>query len=266
MSSIISFIVEGYNKRTIIFTLAKRHFLQQFFGSALGFFWAFVEPILFTAILYTVFTIGLRANPTTNIPFSVYLISGITAWIFFASTLTNSTNSISQYSYLVNNLGFNSIYLPIISITGNLFPHMFFVFLAIIVAWIEGYAPSIYILQILYYLFCLSVLVLGLAWITSSTNLFIKDISKLVALITQFGFWLTPIFWNISMIPEGLQWIVKLNPVYYIVRGYRESIAQGIPFWNHPEDTIYFWLVTIAILLAGKYLFNKLEPHFGDVI
>ena len=115
-------------------------------------------------------------------------------------------------------------------------------------------------------MFAMSVLLLGFAWLTSSTNLFVKDISKLVSLIVQLGFWLTPVIWNISVVPEKFQWIIKMNPIYYIVRGYRESLIENIPFWAHPFDTLYFWLATMFFLLAGIKVFNKLEPHFGDVI
>lgn len=266
MYKIIYFLIEIYNKRTVIFSLAKRNVQQQYFGSALGFFWAFIEPLIFIGILYFVFTIGLRAGSVSSMPFSVYLITGITAWLFFANTLNGSPNAIAKYSYLVNNLGLKSSYLPLINIVGNLLPHMLFVVLAILVAWAQGYPPSLYTLQIFYYLFAMSVLLLGLAWLTSSTNLFVKDVSRFVSLITQFGFWLTPIFWNISIVPEKFHWLIKLNPVYYIVTGYRESIVEKIPFWDHPADTLYFWLVTVTILLAGIIIFNKLEPHFGDVI
>lgn len=266
MKIINDFLIEGYNKRSIILSLAKRNFRQQYFGSAIGFFWAFIEPLIFIGILYFVFSFGLRAGSDSGMPFSVYLISGIIAWLYFANTLQGSSNSISQHSYLVNILGFRNSFLPIINILGNIIPHTFFIILAISVAWLQGFSPSLYTLQVFYYLFAMSILLLGLAWFTSSTNLFVKDVSKLVSLVIQFGFWLTPVFWNISMVPERFQWIIKMNPMYYIIRGYRESLIEKIPFWAHPIDTLYFWLVAILILFAGIAVFNRLEPHFGDVI
>jgi ABC-type polysaccharide/polyol phosphate export permease len=255
-----------YKKSMVILSLAKRSFHQQYFGSALGFFWAFIEPLLYIGILYTVFTVGLKASPNSGIPFAVYLLTGMSAWLYFYKTLNASSSTVSQYSYLVNNVDFKTSYLPIINIAGNLIPHFLFVALSILVAWLHNYAPSVYTLQVFYYLFAMSTLLLGLSWLTSSTNLFVKDISKIVSLVTQFGFWLTPIFWNISMIPDEYQWIVKLNPAYYIVRGYRDSLVEKIPFWAHLTDTLYFWGFTAIILFAGITIFKRLEPHFGDVI
>ena len=69
----------------------------------------------------------------------------------------------------------------------------------------------------------------------------------MVSIIIQFGFWLTPVFWNIKMIPEAYRWVIKLNPIYYIVNGYRDSFVYKIPFWEHPYETLYFWGFTLFI-------------------
>lgn len=266
MIAIKRFLHELYDNRSVILSLAKRNFHQKYFGSAFGFFWAFIEPLMFIGILYAVFTFGLRVSLVSDTPFAVYLISGFVAWLYFANTLSTSSDTIAEYSYLVNNLGFRNSFLPIINIVGNLIPQMFLLVLAILVAWMHGFKPSFYTLQVLYYLFSMSVLLLGLSWLTSSTNLFVKDVAKLVGLIVQFGFWLTPVFWNASIVPERFQWLIKINPVFYIVRGYRESLIFEIPFWSHPADTLYFWIVTSLLLVAGISVYKKLEPHFGDVL
>ena len=112
----------------------------------------------------------------------------------------------------------------------------------------------------------MSMLLIGIGWITSSTSIFVRDVSNVVAVVTQFGFWLTPIFWNIGMIPERFRWIIELNPVFYLVRGYRDSIVAQIPFWERGDDTIYFWAVTITLLLVGSRVYRGLRPHFAEVI
>ena len=91
MNTVKQFLIEGYDKRAIILSLARRNFQQQYFGSALGFFWAFIEPLIYTGILYAVFTIGLRVGSVSSMPFAVYLITGITAWLYFANTLNGSS-------------------------------------------------------------------------------------------------------------------------------------------------------------------------------
>jgi len=260
------FLLDIYVKRAIIYELAKRDFQQQYMGSYLGFLWSFLQPLIFILILYMVFQFGFRAGSTTDIPFAVYLISGIIPWMYFSGNLGVTSNVLREYAYLIHNLEFRNSVLPIVKILSAIVPHFFFLLFAVMIAWIHGFAPSVYTLQSFYYLFAMIVLLLGLGWMTSSTNLFVSDVSKIVSIITQFGFWMTPIFWNINMIPQKYQLIIKLNPVFYIVRGYRDSLIYNIPFWHYPMETIYFWCVNLFVLFFGITIFGKLRPHFSEVI
>uniref|UniRef100_A0AAE9TKJ9 ABC transporter permease n=1 Tax=Paenibacillus polymyxa TaxID=1406 RepID=A0AAE9TKJ9_PAEPO len=131
---------------------------------------------------------------------------------------------------------------------------------------IYGFQPNIYYLQIPYFLICMIALLLGLSWITSSLVIFLKDVGQVVSMILQFGFWLTPIFYSLTAIPEKYQFLIKLNPLYYIIEGYRGIFLYHYWFWERPQQTLYFWLVTFIFLLIGYYLFKKLRPHFADVI
>ena len=129
-----------------------------------------------------------------------------------------------------------------------------------------GYMPQLHWIQIIYYLFATVVLLLGLSWITSSVVVFFRDMGQFIAMIIQFGFWLTPIFWNMNMVPDKYHWIIQLNPIVYIVEGYRNSMIYHKWFWEESSMTIYFWIVTIAIFIIGGLTFKKLRPHFADVI
>ena len=87
-----------------------------------------------------------------------------------------------------------------------------------------------------------------------------------IAVLTQFGFWLTPIFWHIALVPERYHWLIKANPIYYLVAGYRDSLVLEIAFWERPFETLYFWIFTAVVLLVGMYTFRKLRPQFVEVI
>ena len=125
---------------------------------------------------------------------------------------------------------------------------------------------TFWIIQGAYYLFCLLVLALGLSWMFSALNVFIRDVAQLVSVVLQVGFWVTPIFWDIQMMPSKVQWFLKLNPVYYIVQGYRDSFITGTPFWSHPLYMLYFWVCALTILFLGAYVFKRLKPQFPDVL
>jgi ABC-type polysaccharide/polyol phosphate export permease len=80
------------------------------------------------------------------------------------------------------------------------------------------------------------------------------------------GFFLTPIIWNIDQIPEKYHIILKLNPAYYFVEGYRNSLIYKIPFWEMKFETIYFWLFTFIFMFLGMIVFKRTKPHFADVL
>ena len=125
---------------------------------------------------------------------------------------------------------------------------------------------SFYYFQFFYYLLCMTILALGLGWAVSALNVFIRDIGQIVGVVMQVGFWATPIFWDINMMPPKVQMILKLNPMFYIVQGYRESFIYFVPFWRHPYLTLYFWAVALTVFVCGALIFKKLKPQFADVL
>ena len=97
---------------------------------------------------------------------------------------------------------------------------------------------------------------------------FFRDLTQIINIILQVGIWMTPIMWNIDTmdLPSWLISIFKLNPMYYIVAGYRDSLINKVWFWDNPGLTVYFWIVTIMVLGAGNLIFRKLKVHFADVL
>jgi len=262
-----SFLSDIYKKRQIMYELVKRDFQRQYMGSYLGFVWVYLQPLLFISVLYTVFTFGLKSGSSSEgVPFVVYLISGMIAWFYIAENLNAGANVIRQHSFLLKKVDFRLSMLPIVKLMSSSIPHAFFIVIALIVAALNGIYPSLYTLQLLYYFAAMVALLLGFGWLTSSTNIFVPDVSKTVGVIVTFGFWLTPIFWSIEKIPQQYQWIIKLNPAVYIVQGYRDSIITNIGFWEKPYETLYFWTFTGIMLWLGITVFKKLRPHFAEVV
>ena len=194
---------------------------------------------------------------------------GIIPWFFISEAISNGTNSVITYDYLVKKVVFKVSALPVIKITSSFIVHIALVLIMIIIFIIHGYYPTIYWLQIPYFIFATYILVLGISWLTSSLNVFTKDINQIVAVILQLGFWLTPIIWEYSMVANYklIAIIFKLNPAFYIVEGYRNSLIYEQFFWDvHWVWTMYFWCFTLLMLAIGGIVFKKLRPHFADVL
>ena len=250
----------------LVLDLALRDYQQQYQGTYLGFIWMFLQPLLFIGTLYFIFTLGLRAQSTVDMPFSLYLVSGMVCWLYFSSNLSSIAGVVKAYGFLVKKVDVDLSILPAVKVVSSLVAHLFLIGIAVALAWSQGITPSWATLQVFYYLLGMILLLIGLGWITSSTSIFVKDIGNVVSVLVQFGFWLTPIFWNIAMLPEKYHWLIELNPVYYLVSGYRNSIVLQLPFWEEPGHLAYFWLVTCSTLFLGYRVFKRLRPHFAEVM
>ena len=261
-----NFLKSIVQNRTLLWSLTKNDFKQRYLGNVLGIAWAFIQPTATILIFWFVFQVGFKAQPVDNFPFILWLIAGMFPWFFFAEGLSNGTNSILANSFLVKKVVFRVSLLPIVSLMSALVIHSFFIFFMFAMFIYYGYSPEIYWLQIPYYLFATTVLLLGLSWLTSSVVVFFKDMGQFVAMMIQFGFWLTPIFWAMKMVPERYVWIIKLNPIVYIIEGYRNSMVYHQWFWEDINMTAYFWIITAAIFILGGLTFKKLRPHFADVL
>ena len=250
----------------LLFSLTKNDFKQKYLGSYLGILWAFIQPTITVLIFWFVFQVGFKAQPINDVPFILWLIAGMFPWFFFADAVSNATNSVMENAYLVKKIVFKVAFLPLIKIFSALIVHLFFIIFMYVLFVVYGYSFDLYWLQTFYYLFAMMVLILGISYITSSVVIFFRDIGQLVAMLLQFGFWMTPIFWAIGTIPEKYHFLLKLNPLVYIIEGYRDSMINHIWFWEKPTMTLYFWAVALIMLAIGFSTFKKLKPHFADVL
>ncbi len=260
------FLRDIYKSKRLLIDLAKNDFKTRYVNSNLGILWAFIQPTITILIFWFVFQVGFRAVPVENFPFILWLMAGMIPWFFFSESLQSSTQSILQNSFLVKKVVFRVSLLPIIQIISAFVIHIFFVLFLLFMFLYYGYMPSLYWLQIPYYIFCTIFLVLGISWLTSSVVVFFRDLGQVVAMTVQFGFWLTPIFWSINILPEKYRSIIEYNPVYYIISGYRDSLIHNVWFWDKTGLTIQFWIIAILFFFAGAIVFRKLRPHFADVL
>lgn len=266
MVSVIKDVKDIWAKKELIITLAESDFKKRFVGSFLGVFWMFIQPIVTVLIYFFVFQLGFRSRPVLEVPYVLWLIPGIVPWFFFNEAWGGATNCLYEYQHLVKKMVFKISILPVVKILASFFIHLIFIWIMLIVYLLFGIRPSIWWLQLFYYTFCTMFLVLGLSYITASANAFFKDIGQTVQIILQIGMWLAPIMWAETIFPERFRFLLKFNPVYYLVEGYRDCFITHVGFWKHPQLTVYFWCVSILIFAVGVILFKKLKPHFADVI
>ena len=261
------FLQSLVRKRKIIRQLVQKDFKQQYLGSSLGMVWALIQPLVFVLVLWLIFATGFRSSRSVEpVPFVLWLMTGMFCWYFFSGIINSSASAVIANSFLVKKIRFQLNILPVVKMLSQVRIHLIFLGILGTFFFIEGIWPTLYWLQIIYYLGAAMLLGLGIGWFVSALNVFSRDVAQLVQLFVRVGFWMTPIFWKIEKVPDSLQWVFKLNPAFYLIQGYRDSLIYGIGFWQRPWLTLYFWVVTGAALLTGAIVFKRLRPHFADVI
>ncbi len=270
MKTIFSLPTDIYKNRRLILKLAKNDFKTRYAGSYLGIVWAFIQPVITILVYWFVFSVGFRSGTgDLGVPFVLYLVAGIVPWFFFQDALIGGTNSMLEYNYLVKKVVFNIGVLPVVKIISALFVHCFFVVFTVILYAAYGKFPDVYYFQLIYYSFCVFVLVLGLSYATSAIVIFFRDLTQIINIALQVGIWLTPIMWIAETSLNGhetLQKLLKLNPLYYVVSGYRDTFLMKEWFFEHAGWTVYFWVFTILCFLFGSWVFRRLRIHFADVL
>ena len=262
----MKFIKNLLDERKVLWRLAKNDCKSRFAASGLGIIWAFLQPLLNILILWFVFQVGFKSMPVEDVPFIVWYIPAFLSWNYFSEAVSQGTNSLIEYGYLLKKVNFKASIIPLIKVISAGIVHSGFIIFIVLINIIYGRMPNIYYVQILYYFFCAFCLCAALSWLLSSITVFIKDISNLVGVVLQVGFWATPLFWDPTQMSPTVQFILKFNPMYYVCMGYRESVLGQYWFWAHYRETIYFWTVVLVIFIFGTRLFHKLRPHFDDVL
>lgn len=234
----------------------------------MGALWALAQPVVTVVMYYIVFDklMGNTGRGADGVPFVLFLTAGLVPWFYFNEALNNGTNAMREYDYLVKKVVFKISILPIIKVIAATFIHVFFVAVLLAVAALYGYYPNIYTIQILYYSFCMFVFVLALCYATCSIVVFFKDLTQIINIVLQIGIWATPILWNIDSVPYEWVFLLKLNPLVYIVGGYRNAIYGKEWFFQDFFSTMYFWIVTVVLFGIGGAIFRRLKVHFADVL
>lgn len=259
--------------RKLIARLSVNDFKTKFAGSYLGIVWAFIQPVITILVYWFVFEKGFKPAAIHNaagdqVPYVLWLIAGMVPWFFFSDALSGGTRALLDYSYLVKKVVFQIDALPIVKVISAVFVHLFFVAFAVFLYVLYGYVPDFYTLQIVYYSVGLLLFVTGLVYLTSAVVVFFRDLNQVINIVLQVGVWVTPIMWDMEKMEIGTAFkaVLKLNPLYYIVQGYRDALIGKTAFWEKPGQTAYFWAVTLACFWLGSYVFQKLRMHFADVL
>lgn len=249
-----------------IMGMALKDLKKQYSGTIMGVTWAVLKNLIFIFAYWFATAIGLKNSAQIDYPYIAWLVAGLSAWFVIKDTLVPAANSIRKNKYLVTKIVFPVSTIPTFKVVASIFSNILFTSVVMIFLMFSGIFPKIYWLQIIYYQFAVFVLLTGVSLISSALVVFSKDIQILLTSTIFLLFWLSPILYPITNLSKGMSFVLKLNPFYYIVEGFRNSFVYNIWFWEQPLLTAYFWIFAITTLLVGCFVHCKLRDSFADIL
>lgn len=254
----LKFILLAYKYNFLLDQLVKRDFKTKYKRSVLGVFWSVLNPLLTMVVQYAVFSRVFKFD-TPN--YAVYLLSGT---VIFNSC----TDAINQGIYsIINNAGLiTKVYVPkliypiskVLSMSINL---LFSFIPLLLLAWFTGLKPNFAYLLIPYCILCLILFELGFAFLLSALMVFLRDIQFLWSIFTLVWMYATPILYPITILPNWMAQLMKLNPMYYFVLFIRTILIDGVA--PSPQMFIIIAFVSVLSLFIGTKVFQKLQDKFA---
>jgi lipopolysaccharide transport system permease protein/teichoic acid transport system permease protein len=250
----------------MIWAMAKHDLASRYIGTIGGPLWAILHPVATVVIYWAVFSVGFKAMGPSGMPFILYFVSGLVPWLLFNNTIMTNVSAVTGKPHLVKKIVFPTEVLPIVNLVSETFTHVAMLSILFGVIWYYDYRLTPFLFQTVYYYIALCFFAIGLSWMLSSLQVFHRDVGQGMAILLNFWFWLTPIVWTNDMVPEKYRWILQLNPLAYVVEGYRKSLLHHQPAWTDVEGGACYWLAAAVMFTAGAYVFRRLKPEFADVL
>jgi ABC-type polysaccharide/polyol phosphate export permease len=251
--------------RNLIFQLVKRDFQQRYVGSAAGWLWGVIHPLVLLASYTFIFSYCLRIPPgageTQSYP--LWLFSGMLPWLLFSDTVQRSAGSIVDQSNLVTKTLFPSEIVPVSIFLSSLMSHLIAValFMGVAAVTLQHLSPAILLLPAV--VVVLGLFAIGIGWIAASLQVYLRDTAQILTVALTFWLWLTPIFIPEEKFPAQARFVLAANPLAHVVRAYRKMLlANGLPAADLAIATAF----GVTAFVLGGLFFRVMKRGFADVL
>jgi lipopolysaccharide transport system permease protein len=256
-------IQELWQRRELVFFLTWREIRVRYQQTAIGFFWAILQPAL-TMLIFTIVFGRFARIPSEGVPYSVFAVTGIVPWMFFASAVTQSSNSLVNNSSLLSKIYLPRLAIPLASVLSTAVDFCLAFCLVLVIMGYHGIYPGPKVVLIpLFFFFAFCIALGGGLWL-AALNVKFRDVRYAVPFLLQLWMFATPIAYPSSLVPRKWRPIYELNPMVGVIDGFRVALL------NRGEVQMYelgiLILVASALLATGCLYFLKAERQFADLI
>jgi len=258
---------ENMNNWRRTLRLANFEFRVQNKGKLFGIVWNIMNPALQIAVYWLVFAIGLnRGAPQHGYSYIVWLITGTMPWFFLNNALMSTAMSFYKYNGIISHMYIPLSIIPVKTVMAEFIEHCWAMLVVFIIFLASGYSLTFKALYLLYYAFAAVAFLIGYSLIVSAITVLFLDFQNLLSSFVRLLFFITPILWSHDSLPGKLKFALRLNPLGYIIEGYRGSMLFNNDLLANWKYGIYFWVVTIFLFVAGSGIHCKFRRKFIDIL
>lgn len=252
-------------RRSLLFQLVRRDFEQRFVGSAVGWIWGIIQPLVLLLSWVFVFQGLLNMSaPAGEEKYSLYIFAGMLPWLLFSETVQRCAPCLLDQANLITKTVFPAEIVPVSVFLSTLVGHVLAVGLMVAAAGLWINQISIFLVLLPFYMLTVGLFAVGIGWIVSALQVFLRDTVQLLSVILTFWFWATPIFVDESRYKGPATLLLHSNPMYYAVRSYRAILLHSaMPDFGDLAISAAFG---IGVFVVGGLFFRYMKRGFADVL
>ena len=253
--------------REAIQIFVNRDLRARYVNSALGLWWAVIQPLallaLYTFVFSRVMGVRLSENAGTG-EFALYLFCGLLPWLAVSDGLTRASSVLIEQAPLIKKVVFPSEILPIHVVLSAVIVEIVGLAVFLLVVLLLGRVPGPVILTLPFVMILQVLFTTGLAWLLAVFAVYLRDVRQVVGLGLTLWMFLTPIVYQAALVPPEYRWVLDLNPMTTIVAAYRGALLENrLPAL---EPLLVFAAVSMVVFIAGHWVFTRAKPAFADLL
>lgn len=254
-------IIAVYRYREMLKTTVGRELRAKYKGSALGFLWTFVNPLLQLMVFSFVFRVVMRFS-VPGYSYTVFLFVGLVPWMNFSTGLLMSTSTFVSNANMLKKVYFPRIILPVASVTSNLVNMLLSMAIVFPVLWLSGSLPTWHYVFFPLIFTIQALMMLGIGLFLATLNVYFRDLEHIFNIITMAWFYVTPILYTPDMVQSQLYHWFKLNPIFPIINSYRDVLMFG----RTPDfpGLAYSAAIGITAVVLGYLVYEALQRRFAE--
>ena len=253
------FFKDLYEYRELLKTNVKKDIGGKYKHSFFGVLWSFINPLLQIAVYAIIFPLIIR----NNIPnYTVFMVCGLIPWNFFSMVVNRSTWCIVQNGGILKKVYFPRAILPFSLVLSETVNFLISSIIMFVFTLAYGMGISKYVLLYPVIIIVQDVLMIGMGFILSAVTVYMRDIQHFIGVILQLLMYATPVVYSIETIPENYRFILKYNPMTYIIEGYRDILY----YQQMPNMKVLGILFVAGVIgsIVGYFIFQKLQKRFAE--